>query len=118
MKGNILKREVEKSPEKWPAYRKLRNQVTKEMHDAIRDYYRQLIDENIGNLKKMWKAIDKVLSKKENFVKLSSVEIESKYLIREHDILEALNQHCVSVGPNLANKITAKPGDDCLQTII
>ena len=30
MKRDILKRETEKSPEKWPAFRKLRNQVTKE----------------------------------------------------------------------------------------
>ena len=65
----------------------------------------------------MWKAINKVLGKKENTVKLSSVEIEGKYLTHERDILEALNQHFVSVGPNLVKKITAKPGDDCLQTI-
>jgi len=64
MKRDILKREVEKPPEKWPTYRKLRNQVTKEIRDAIRDYYRQLIDENIGNPKKMWKAINKVLGTK------------------------------------------------------
>ena len=118
MKRDILKRELEKSPEKWPAYRKLRNQVTKEIRDAIRDYYRQLIDENIGNPKKMWKAINKVFGKKENSVKFWSVEIEGKYLLtRERDILEALNQHFVSVGPNLAKKSTAKPGDECLQTI-
>ena len=114
MKRDILKREVEKPPEKWPTYRKLRNQVTKEIRDAIRDYYGQLIDKNKGNPKKMLKAINKVLSKKENSVKLSSVELEGKYLTRERDILEALNQHLVSVGPNLAKKITAKPGDDCL----
>ena len=64
----------------------------------------------------MWKAINKVLGKKENSVKLSSVEIEGKYLTRERDIQEALNQHFVSVAPNPAKKITAKPGDDCLQT--
>ena len=115
MKRDILKKEIEKSLEKWPAYRKLRNKVTKEIRDAIRDYYRRLIDENIGNPKKMWTAINKVLGKKENSVKLSSVEIEGKYLTRERDILEALNQHFVTVGPNLAKKITAKPGDDCLQ---
>ena len=60
------------------SYRKFRNQVTKGIRHAIRDYYRQLIDENIGNLKKMWKAINKVLGKKENSVKLSSLEIEGK----------------------------------------
>ena len=50
-------------------------------------------------------------------MKLSSLEIEGKYFTRERDILEALNQHFVSVDPNLATKIIAKPGDDCLQTI-
>ena len=62
----------------------------------------------------MCKAINKVLGKNENSVKLSSVQIEDKYLTRECDILD---QHFVSVGPNLAKKITSKPGDDCLQTI-
>jgi len=64
MKRDILKREVDKSPEKWPAYRKSLNQVTKEIRVAFRDYYRQLIDESIGNPKKMWKAINKVLGTK------------------------------------------------------
>jgi len=49
-------------------------------------------------------------------VKLLSVDIEHKYLTRKCDILEVLNQHIISVGPNLAKKITAKPDDDCLQT--
>ena len=88
-----------------------------EMRDAIRGYYQRLIDEKIGNLKKMWKAINEVLGKKENSVKLSSVEVEGKYLIREQDILEALNQNFVSVCPNLAKKNTAKPGDNYPQTI-
>ena len=52
-----------------------------------------------------------------NSVKLSNVEVEGKCLNRERDILEALNQHFVSVGPKLAKKISTKPGDDCLQTI-
>ena len=67
-----------------------------------------LPDGNIGSPKKMWKAINKVLGKKENSVKVSSVEIEGNFLTRERGILEALNQHFVSVGPNLAKKITAK----------
>ena len=50
-------------------------------------------------------------------MKLSSVETEGKYFPCERDIPEALNQHFLSVGPNLAKKITAKPGDDCLQII-
>ena len=66
---------------------------------------------------KMWKAINKVLDKRKNSVKFWSVEVEGKHLTRERDILEALNQHFISDGPNLAKKIVAKPGDDCLQNI-
>ena len=78
MKRDVLKKEAVKSPEKWPAYRKLRIKVTEQTRDTIRDYYQRLMDENMGNLKKMWKAINKVLGKKENSVKLSSVEVEGK----------------------------------------
>ena len=71
----------------------------------------------MGNPEKMWKAINKVLGKMENSLKFSSVEVEGKCLNRERNILEALNQHFVSVGPKLAKKIATKPGGDCLQTI-
>ena len=87
------------------------------MRNAIRDYYHGLIDENIGNPKKMWKAINKVMDKNENSVKLSSVEVDGKCLTRERDVLEALNRHFVSVGSNLAKKIVSRPGDDCLHNI-
>ena len=36
---DILKKEAERSPEKWSEYKQLRNKVTREMRDAIRDYY-------------------------------------------------------------------------------
>ena len=41
IKRDILKQEAEKSPEKWSAYKRLRNQVTREMHRAITDYHNQ-----------------------------------------------------------------------------
>ena len=50
-------------------------------------------------------------------MKLSSVEVDGKCLTREHDALEALNRHFVSVGPKLAKKIVSRPGDNCLQNI-
>ncbi len=71
----------------------------------------------MGNPKKMWKTINKVLDKNQHSVKLSSVEVNGRCLTREQDVLEALNQHFVSVGPSLAKDIVSKPGDDCLQNI-
>ena len=63
----------------------------------------------------MWKAINKVLDKNENSVKLSSVEVDGKCLTRERDVLETLNLHFA--GSNLAKKIVSRPDDDCLQNI-
>ena len=94
---DILKQEVEKSTEKWSAYKQLRNKVTREMRNAIRDHYHGLIGENMGNPKKMWRAINKMQDKNENLVKLSSVEVDGKCLTRERDVLEALNRYFVSV---------------------
>ena len=92
--------------------------ITRAFEFSSKDYYQRLIDENMGNPKKMWKAIIKVLGKMENSVKLSSVEVEGKCLNSERDVLEALNQHFISVGPKLAKKIPTKPRDDCLQIIV
>ncbi len=62
-KRDILKQVAEKSNEKWPTYKKLHNQVTKEIRSTVTNYYHGLIDENMGNPKKMWKTINKVLDK-------------------------------------------------------
>ena len=64
MKRDVLKKKAVKS-EKWPAYKKFRNKVTKKMRDTIRDYYQRLIDESMRNPKKMWKTMKKVLGKME-----------------------------------------------------
>ena len=86
-----LKQESEKSPGKWSAYKQLRNRVTRQMCNAIRDYYHRLIDTNRGNPRKMCEIVSKVLGIKDNSVKLSSVEVDGTCFTRGHDVLEALN---------------------------
>ena len=56
-----LKQEAEKFPEKWSACKQLGNKVTREMGKAIRDFYQDLINENMWDPKRMWKSINKVL---------------------------------------------------------
>ena len=87
----MRKQEAEKFPVNQSLYRQLRNTVTREMRNAIKDYYHELIDENVGNQTKMWKTIKKVLDKNENSVKLVSVAVGGKCLTREHDVLRALS---------------------------
>ena len=87
------------------------------MRNAIKDYYHELIDENVGNQTKMWKTIKKVLDKNENSVKLVSVAVGGKCLTREHDVLRALSWPFIAVRPNLAKEIVSRPDDDFLQSI-
>ena len=49
---------------------------------------------------------------------LSNINKDGKVLTKDSDILEALNHHFVSVGTNLARKITSKPDDDCLKYVV
>ena len=49
---------------------------------------------------------------------LSAIESEGKTLTKGYDMLEALNRHFVSVGPDLAKLIRSNSDDDCLQHII
>ena len=65
----------------------------------------------------MLRTINKVLDKNIETVSLSSLEVESKYLTRERDVIEAMNYHFASVRSKLAKKISTKPGGDCLRYI-
>ena len=108
-----LKVQAENPPEIWSAYERKRNQVTKRIRISIRDYYNGLIEENIGDPKKMWR-IDNALVKNVETVSFSSLQVEGKYLTRERDVVEKMNHQLALVGPKLAEKITSNPDDDCL----
>ena len=50
-------------------------------------------------------------------MRLLSVEVDGKCLIREHDVLEALHRHFVTVGAKVAKKSVSGLDDKCLQNI-
>ena len=113
-----LKKMATQNPEMWSLYTKQRKRVTKEIRNSIQDHYKNLINESNGDPKKMWKTINRVLDKDVKSTNLSAIESEGKTLTKEHDMLEALNRHFVSVGPYLAKQISSKSDDDCLKHII
>ena len=80
----------------------------------MQSYYLGIIDENRENPKRMWKAVNKVLNRDTNSVGVSSIDTEGRTLTKEKDIAEALNQHFVTVGPKLAEKLESKNDDDPL----
>ena len=113
-----LKKIATKNPEMWSLYTKQRNRVTKEIRNSIQDHYKALINESNGDPNKMWKKINRVLEKDVKSTNLSAIESEGKTLTKGYDMLEALNRHFVSVGPDLAKQIRSSSDDDCLKHII
>ena len=108
------KKDAMNSPDLRQAYKTLLNKVFKAIRDALQSYYLGIIDENRENPTRMWKAANKVLNRDTNSVGVSGLDIEGRTLTKEKDIAEALNQHFVTVGPKLAEKLESKNDDDPL----
>ena len=116
-KTDRMKKVATKNPLLWPNYKRLRNQCTYAIRKAIQDHYRGLTEETKDDPKKMWKTIDKVLNKDSASKSISSLNVNGKVVTREGELAEALNQHFVSVGPKLTEKIKTTPNDNPLKHI-
>ena len=86
LKINASKNDAEKSLVTWNSYKKLRNQVIKSIHEAIRSHYQGLIEDSKNKPKSMWKAISKVLDKDSTSTEISNLNVQGKLLSRERDI--------------------------------
>ena len=65
----------------------------------------------------MWKTFDRLLNKDSACKTISSLEVNGRVVTGEGEIAEALNQHFVSVGSKLAEKIMTTPTDNSLKHI-
>ena len=80
---DIAKIDAERCPAMWNPHKKLRNQVTKSIREAITLHCQGLMKENKDNPKSyMWKAINKVLDYDSGFTDVSSLEVHDKVLTR------------------------------------
>ena len=102
----------------WPRYKKLRNKVTSELRKGVQDYYHNLIEENSGNLKAMWKTMNKVLNKCKTSDPLNSVTLNGRKYVRPDEIAEAFNEHFLTIGPKLASRIGAPTDADAMAYVL
>ena len=63
----------------------------------------------------MWKTINKVLDKDSKSTSISQLKENDTTIDNGQEMLETLNKHFVTVGPNLARKIERKQNDNPLQ---
>ena len=84
---------------------------------AIQDHYHGLIKETKGDPKKMWKTINRVLNRDSASKSIFSLNVNGKVVTGDGELAEALNQHFVSVGPKLAERIKTTLNDNPLKHI-
>ena len=117
IKRDRMKKAAIKNPLLWPNYKMIRNQCTYAIRKAIQDNYHGLIEETKDDPKKVWKTINRVLNKDSASKSISSLNVNGKVMTEEGELAEALNQHFVSVGPKLVEKIKTTPNDNPLKRI-
>ena len=95
-------------------YKKARNKLNRDIEKAKNEYFRQRLDENMDDSRKMWRVINeslKVSSKKR--VAPDFVEVEDKKTktsTKSYDkvvVANEMNAHFASVGEKLASELQA-----------
>ena len=106
------KRLSSKNTSYWQDYKTLRNKVTNDIRLSVKQHYKDLISQNRNDPKKMWKTINKVLDKDSKSTSISQLKESDTTIENRQEILETLNKHFVTVGPNLARKIERKQNEN------
>ena len=114
-KRDKLKKLASKNSHYWQDYKILRNKVTNYIVLSVQQHHKDLISQNRNDPKKMWKTINKVLDKDSKSTSISQLKESDTTIENRQEILETLNEHFVTVGPNLARKIERKQNDNPLQ---
>ena len=113
--GINLKKLASKTTSYWQDYKTLRNKITNDIRLSVQQHYKDLISQDRNDPKKMWETINKVLDKDSKSTSISQLKKSDTTIENRQEILETLNEHFVTVGPNLARKIERKQNDNPLQ---
>lgn len=79
----------------WLKYNQARNKYVNELRIAESNYYKNVIRDNIGNQKNMWKILKSLLGQK-NKSQIKCIKIDDKMLSESSDIANALNSFFVT----------------------
>ena len=111
VKNKIKKRnKLRKLYSKFPLtygkeFRKLRNEIVRDIRNAKKVYYRQKIKDSGSDTGKVWKTINSVLKRKVNENVINEIEFNNVNIDETDLISEAFNKYFSTVGIKLANEI-------------
>ena len=86
-------------------YKRLRNNVTNEIRNAKRIYFKDKFEQSTGNPKKTWKVINEVLKRKSKNKTCDEFIINDDITSDPSIIVDRFNEYFSTIGTELANKL-------------
>ena len=88
-------------------YKTARNRVNKEIRNEEENYYRELMSNEKNNLKNLWDIAGKIINpnKIKRDTQIKALQVNGKFLSKNYDIANSLNDFFSSIGGKLAKKI-------------
>ena len=86
-------------------YKRFRNRVNKQVHDAERNHYHNLLIEHKSNLKQSWIILKRIINKNKTKIVTKEFKYHDLLLSDQQTISDKFNDFFINIGPNLANKI-------------
>ena len=84
------------------AYNLFRNQVTREIRKAKKEYYQNYIENNTSNMKNIWNGIRNILSLgNKNHSLITQIDYKGKHVSSNPGMANAFNDFFTNVGPKL-----------------
>ena len=92
------------SPHLWSRYKKLKNNVNKEIQKCKAEYYSNLISENKSKPSALWKTLNEITSRKQSSP-ISCIEADGVAHYDNPSVSKILNVHFSTIGTKLAMKL-------------
>ena len=90
------------------AYKQIRNRLNNLNTQLKREYFSEQITQFQGDLKKTWKTINQVISKKSNTTIVPNLTVDGQTIRSNKAIASSMNEYFAALGTNLVRKFQKK----------
>ena len=98
-----LKRSSKENINNFKLYKR---NLQKLIRQAERNYYEELLKDNIGNIKKSWEVINEIINKKKkSTLKSNKIIVNDKTEENPEIIANAFNYYFVNIGKNISDSV-------------
>ena len=95
------------------AFKSLRNEINKKVRLSKNKYFKNRLNESVGDSKSTWKVLSDILHRTKNVNKTQNVNfiINNQHVKDPNIVSNRFNEHYVNVGEKLASEISVGDGD-------